>query len=146
MLATTPSGSCEMASSMEVSFETLRGRSVFLVSARKKSSRGKRPFSSLRDCAMGLPTSVVRMVERSSVRSITSSRNLAIVARRLASGTVAHAGCAARARSYFALTLFASSAGSVWTTFPVAGLVTLSIIYFVTPAVFFVTPAKAGAT
>ena len=128
MLATTPSGSWEIFSSIEsgTSTETFSGRSVFAVSARKKSMRGSRPFSSLRDWEMGLPTSVVRTFASFSVSATTRSRNLAIAARRFLSGTRAHAGCAARACWYFALTVRASSALRSAATSPVAGLTTFS--------------------
>jgi hypothetical protein len=102
------------------------GFSVFAVSARKKSMRGRRPFSSLRDCAMGLPTSVVSTRASLSDSPTTRSRNFAIASRRLRSAVAAQRGCALRACMYFAFTLFASSASSVAATSPVAGLVTLS--------------------
>src|SRR6185369_17225417 len=122
----TPSGSCEIFSRMPPSSETWRGRSVLAVSARKKSMRGSTPFSSLRDCAMGFPTSLVSTCASLSVSATTSSRNVAIASSLRRSGTAAQRGCAARARSYLARTPFASSAASVATGEPSAGLVTLS--------------------
>ena len=122
----TPSGSWVTRSSIAASAEILRGRSVFAVSARKKSMRGSTPRSSLRDCAMGLPTSLVRMRARDSLSVTTRSRNFAIAASRCFRETAAHRGCAARARSYFARTAFASSAASVAMVSPLAGLTTRS--------------------
>src|SRR5260221_6213403 len=132
MLATTPSGSCEMRSSIEpaTSTDTFFGRSVRAVSAMKKSRRGARPFSSLRDWAMGLPTSVVRTRASASDCAATRSRNFSIAAKRFLSATRAQPGCAARACWYFALTLFASSALRSAATSPVAGFTTFSFMRY----------------
>src|SRR4051812_16308581 len=126
MLATTPSGSCEMRSiiSPPRSPETRRGRSACAVSSRKKSMRGRTPFNSLRDCAMGLPTSVVSTCARRSASSTTSWRKRAMAAMRSFSRTRAQRGCASRARRYLAATDLASSAASCAATFPVAGFTT----------------------
>ena len=61
MLATTPSGSWPMRSRMPAVVEHRLGASAASASARKKSMRPSRPFSSLRDCVIGLPISRVRV-------------------------------------------------------------------------------------
>jgi hypothetical protein len=104
--------------------ETLSGRSVFAVASRKKSMRGSTPFISFLACAIGLPVSVESTFARRSLSATTSSRKRTIASRRCRIGMCPQAGCEARARSYFAFTLFASSAGSVAMVAPVAGLVT----------------------
>ena len=59
MLATTPSGSWPIRSLMPPSLNTVSSLVAASTSARKKSIRARKPFSSLRDCASGLPTSCV---------------------------------------------------------------------------------------
>ena len=80
----TPSGSCEIRSSSfcSTSASTVSLRSVRGASARKKSSRPSRPFSSFRDCRIGLPTSDVSVRASVSCIATTRSRKAAIVARR----------------------------------------------------------------
>ena len=60
--------------------------------------RARKPFSSLRDCASGLPTSCVSVCASVSSSVATARRKRAIAIARLASGVAGHAGCALRAR------------------------------------------------
>ena len=71
----TPSGSCVIRSSSfwPASASTFSSRSARADSARKKSIRGSRPFSSLRDWRIGLPTSCVSV--RASVSCIATIRS-----------------------------------------------------------------------
>ena len=64
MLATTPSGTWLMRSRMPLSSNTVSSAIAFSVCARKKSMRGSRPLSSLRDWLIGLPTSCVSVVAK----------------------------------------------------------------------------------
>ena len=62
-------------------------------------ARPSKPFSSLRDCAIGLPTSASASSPACRARSRRRARKRAIAIARLASGVAAQAGCAARARA-----------------------------------------------
>ena len=74
--------------------------------ARKKSMRGSRPFSSLRDCADRLADLArQRGGQRARARRTSAARKRAIAAMRSRSGVAAQAGCAARAAAALAATL-----------------------------------------
>ncbi len=128
MLATTPSGSWPMRSLMPPSLKTVSSFVAASTSARKKSMRARKPFSSLRDCASGLPTSCVSVRASVSSSVATARRKRAIEIARLASGVACHAGCAFLARSAFFATLAASSAGTSAISEPSAGLVIFSLL------------------
>ena len=92
--------------------------------------RPRRPFSSLRDCRIGLPTSCDSVRASVSCVATTRSRNSAIAASRFPIGTRRPARLRRRARaSYFARTALALSAATSAMTAPVAGLV----IFIVAP-------------
>ena len=74
MLATTPSGSCSIRSVIAPSANTVSVAIAESTSARKKSIRPRRPFSSLRDCCIGLPTSCVSVRASVSVSLATAAR------------------------------------------------------------------------
>ena len=101
MLATTPSGSCEMRSSRFclTSAKTFSSRSTPAASARKKSRRGNRPLSSLLDWRIGLPTS--RVSVRASVSCIATirSRKARMASSRFLSGSRRPVAAARRVRA-----------------------------------------------
>jgi len=96
-----------MRSVMPPSLKTVSSFVAASTSARKKSIRERKPFSSLRDCASGLPTSWLSVFASVSSSVATARRKRAIGIARLASGVACHAGCARRARSALAATLAA---------------------------------------
>src|SRR5262249_14455873 len=117
-------GSCEIRSVMccPSSANTFSSRSALDDSSRKKSSRGKRPFSSFLDWRIGLPTSRVSVRARSSCRATTRSRNRLSASIRCAIGSFAQRGWPARADSYFRRTAALPSAATSAIDSPVAGL------------------------
>src|SRR6185503_8981280 len=122
MLATTPSGSCVICSRTCASASTVSGASALFACARKKSIRPASALSSLRAWPTGLPVSRVRIWASSLFLFSVCPLNFSIAPRRSARRTAAHAGCAARARSYFAATARASSSASSRTREPSDGL------------------------
>ena len=73
-----------------------------------QSMRSSTARTSLRDCRIGLPTSLVVSCAHSSASCSSRSRNARSAAARSAYGRAAHAGCAARARATFCATSPAS--------------------------------------
>src|SRR5258706_8864965 len=122
MFATTPRGSCVICSRISAPARTDSGPSAVFVWSRKKSIRPATAFSSLRDCAIGFPVSVVSVRASSSFLCASRILNFSMALRRPPSGTAAQAGCAARARAYFAATAGAPSSASSPAAEPSAGL------------------------
>src|SRR6266496_988080 len=131
MLAITPSGSWVIRSSSfcPASAKTFSSCSARADSCRKKSSRPRRPFNSLRDWRIGLPTSCVSVRASVSCMATIRSRNAAIAASLLLIGTFAHFRWPARASSYLRRTAAALSAVISVITVPSAGL----MIFMQTP-------------
>ena len=127
MLAITPSGSWVMRSCMPSASCNVRGASVASAASRKKSIRPSRPFSSLRDWRIGLPTSEVRMAASLSRWPTMPSRKRRMQASLCSSGRLAQEACAARAARYLAATDSGVSVASSASVLPLAGLVTLSM-------------------
>ena len=104
MLATTPSGSQPMRSSVApapVPPARPRPRSTRPALARKKSTRPARALSSLSACCSGLPISSVSVRARRSLFSATRAFQVATARWRVSKGVAHHPGCAARAAARF---------------------------------------------